>query len=188
MSRAAVRGSLNIIHGKTGMPSFTRDKRRSLFPERSGHPQTTSAWKGMVCSGVGPPRQLLVSSVIVENQERSLSLVICSSSVTNFSSMGHLVWLWMMALAKWHHPDGGVNRSDAGTGTLDPACVFRELQKGPGMERKIEGDVQHAWAEVLRVPPLVFLSCWGTSQVIGGRMTLYTLTCPREHPWNFSII
>lgn len=112
-----------------------------LSPQRSRYRQTESAWKGMVCSGVGPPRQLLVSSVIVKNQEQSLSLVICSSSVTNFSSMGHLVWLWMMALAKWHRPDGGVNRSDAGTGALDPACVFRELLKEPVVER----NVRHAW-------------------------------------------
>lgn len=59
-----------------------------------------TAWKGLACSGVGPPRQLPVSSVVVKNQEQSLSLVICSSSVTNFSSRGHLVCLGMMALAK----------------------------------------------------------------------------------------
>jgi hypothetical protein len=85
--------------------------------------------------GCWTTQQLLVSSVIVENQERSLSLVICSFSVTNFSSMGHLVWLWMMALAKWHHPDGGVNRSEAGTGTLDPVSVFWKPYKGPKTRR-----------------------------------------------------
>lgn len=56
-----------------------------------GHQQKESTWKRIVCSRAGPPRQLLVSSVIVENQERGLSLVICSLSATNFSSMGHLV-------------------------------------------------------------------------------------------------
>lgn len=75
------------------MPRFATGKGDSLIPERSGDRdrQITSAWKGGVGSGVGPPWQLLVSSVIMENQERSLSLVICSSSVTNFSSVGHLV-------------------------------------------------------------------------------------------------
>lgn len=73
------------------MPGFTRDKGDSLIPERRRDRQIASAWKGGGGSGVGPPWQLLVSSVIMENQERSLSLVICSSSVTNFSSVGHLV-------------------------------------------------------------------------------------------------
>lgn len=63
----------------------------SLVPRKEQIQADRMCLEGVVCSGAGPPRQLLVSSVIVKNQERSLSLVICSSSVTNFSSMGHLV-------------------------------------------------------------------------------------------------
>lgn len=91
MSGATGSGSPSITRGRMGMLSFARDQGCSLVPRGGGRESKESAWKRVVCARVGPPRQLLVSSVIVENQERGLSLVICSSSVTNFSSMGHLV-------------------------------------------------------------------------------------------------
>ena len=91
MSGATGSGSPSITRGRVGTLSFARDQGCYLVPRGGGSESKESAWKRVVCARVGRPRQLLVSSVIVENQERGLSLVICSSSVTNFSSMGHLV-------------------------------------------------------------------------------------------------
>lgn len=154
-------------------------------PHRGAESGRPTAWKGLVCSGVGPPRQLLVSSVVVKNQEQSLSLVICSSSVTNFSSMGHLVCLWMMALVKWHHPDGGVNRSDAGTGSLDPACVFRERLKGPAMER----NVQHACGTG---PAGALFASWapgaGARLLAGEWPCTHSLELEFTHAWNVNLL